>query len=514
MIKIVLRMTEFGFRKLQAVIWSIFVLIGIAIVGFTMLSGSLGTTDEQNVRIFSQLGVVCLLFSIGTWYAVRHEIICPYIIYIVTGYIFMYGQCLVWAFYIPVEHKSLYDRYTDAEILPAQVFTLLCLLALHIGSLLVCKPVADKRTLSPDITKTSEYKRELDLSYKSIKYAGWILFGVSVVPYFYRTITQLIYISTHSYNSALQLEGSSSRLDKLIVFISSYFFISLFLLLIAYQHNRFIKACAISLVAISSLINLYVGNRAASFILILCLICAWHYLIKPIKIKQIIIVIIIFYLVLTMGTVVGAVRNMSGRSLSDYFDAYSILSQEENPVVSLFGEMGWQLSNTVEMTNRIPEQYPFRYGSSYMYSLTTIIPNLGFWDLHPAAVHSNLSDWLQGIMNYHSGPGFSPVAEAFLNFGWFGVFFMVLEGAILGRFLSASNKYSIYYTPENLSLGFAFLLGALRDSVRSSSLTLIRDILYNVIPIILLIIVIKYTINSFERRREATNQSVRLTKHN
>ena len=69
MIKIVLRMTEFGFRKLQAVIWSIFVLIGIAIVGFTMLSGSLGTTDEQNVRIFSQLGVVCLLFSIGTWYA-------------------------------------------------------------------------------------------------------------------------------------------------------------------------------------------------------------------------------------------------------------------------------------------------------------------------------------------------------------------------------------------------------------------------------------------------------------
>ena len=78
--------------------------------------------------------------------------------------------------------------------------------------------------------------------------------------------------------------------------------------------------------------------------------------------------------------------------------------------------MGWQLSNTVEMTNRIPEQYPFRYGSSYMYSLTTIIPNLGFWDLHPAAVHSNLSDWLQGIMNYHSGPGFSPVAEAFGKF--------------------------------------------------------------------------------------------------
>ena len=514
MIKIVLRMTEFGFRKLQVVIWSIFVLIGIAIVGFTMLSGSLGTTDEQNVRIFSQLGVVCLLFSIGTWYAVRHEIICPYIIYIVTGYIFMYGQCLVWAFYLPVAHKSLYDRYTDAEIFPAQVFTLLCLLALHIGSLLVCKPVADKKILSSDLTKTSDYKKELDLSYKAIKYAGWILFGASVIPYFYRSITQLIYISTHSYNSALQLEGTSSRFDEIIILLASYFFTSLFLLLIAYQHNKFIKICAISFIMYGIITNLYVGNRATSFILLLCLICAWHYLIKPIKFKQIIIIIIILYIILTIGTVVGAVRNMAGRSFSDYLDAYASVSQEENPVVSLFGEMGWQLSNTVEMTNRIPEQYPFRYGSSYMYSLTTIIPNLGFWDLHPAAVHSNLSDWLQEIMNYHSGPGFSPVAEAFLNFGWFGVFFMVFEGAILGRFLSASNKYSIFYHPETLSLGFAFLLEALRDSVRSSSLTLIRDILYNVIPVFLLIIVLKYTINSFERRREATNQSVRLTKHN
>ena len=147
----------------------------------------------------------------------------------------MYGQCLVWAFYLPVAHKSLYDRYTDAEIFPAQVFTLLCLLALHIGSLLVCKPVADKKILSSDLTKTSDYKKELDLSYKAIKYAGWILFGASVIPYFYRSITQLIYISTHSYNSALQLEGTSSRFDEIIILLASYFFTSLFLLLIAYQ---------------------------------------------------------------------------------------------------------------------------------------------------------------------------------------------------------------------------------------------------------------------------------------
>ena len=84
--------------------------------------------------------------------------------------------------------------------------------------------------------------------------------------------------------------------------------------------------------------------------------------------------------------------------------------------------------------------FGFRYGESYLYSLTTIIPNLGFWDAHPGAIKAHLGNWLQDVLGLDYGPGFSMAAEAYINFGWFGILFMMLLGCFYGWLFSLISR--------------------------------------------------------------------------
>ena len=72
----------------------------------------------------------------------------------------------------------------------------------------------------------------------------------------------------------------------------------------------------------------------------------------------------------------------------------------------------------------VPESRPYDYGISYLYALTAIMPNIG-WQVHPSVAHGLLSDWLiktvdPVVARGGGGLGFSFIAEAYLNFGWFG----------------------------------------------------------------------------------------------
>ncbi|MBR6407745.1 MAG: O-antigen polysaccharide polymerase Wzy [Clostridia bacterium] len=490
-------MTIFGFKKLQLTILTIIVTFIVGLVGVLMMNGSIGGDVSSNVVSFSRIGVFCLVFSVAVWFVLRREMICPYIMYLVCAWGFMFGQCLFWAFGSVTLHKNLYNRYDDATMLPAMVFTVLCLMAMHLGAMLSAKDLSVNRFNQGTLKRRMTTEEAM----RAIKISAWILFAISVLPFIYTSAKNISLVLSSNYKQ-LYLEESNSRFDEILEVLRSFLIPSMVLLLVAYPKSRFISFMFIIFSAVIILTKSVIGGRGGSFMMVITFICAWHFIKKPLNWARILAIVLVVYILLVGSTILGAVRNTRNKTVETYTSAYEIVSEKENPAVSAIGEIGWQLSSTVEVMKHVPSDYEFRNGKTYFYSMTTIIPNLGFWDVHPAVKNAQLTKWLQAVMNLNYGPGFSIVAEAYINFGWFGILFMIIEGLIFGRILTSSDRYSIKYNPEMLSINLTFLVVSTLSATRSSALVFVRSVLYNVVPVYLLILIVNYSIKYSSRKAE------------
>ncbi len=79
------------------------------------------------------------------------------------------------------------------------------------------------------------------------------------------------------------------------------------------------------------------------------------------------------------------------------------------------------IAYTIEL---VPKFREFQWGADYLYALFTVVPNL-FWKLHPTVDRGLAGLWLAWAVRPEfaaigGGLGYSFIAEAYLNFGWFG----------------------------------------------------------------------------------------------
>jgi hypothetical protein len=146
--------------------------------------------------------------------------------------------------------------------------------------------------------------------------------------------------------------------------------------------------------------------------------------------------------------------------------------------------MGGSLVTVVHTVRLIPSVRPFDYGVSYLYAVSTIIPNVG-WDVHPAVAHGFLADWLvktvdPSFANRGGGLGYSFIAEAFANAGWYGTVPLLAGlGYILMRLLrwGTDTSDSVRHALVGTFLAF-FLLFA-----RGESGTVVRSLVwYSLLP--------------------------------
>jgi hypothetical protein len=127
---------------------------------------------------------------------------------------------------------------------------------------------------------------------------------------------------------------------------------------------------------------------------------------------------------LLLFPLVKETRDTGGRWRLSLKEQYETLTNIENPVAETFSEMGNSLVTVTHTLSLVPAVREFDGGVSYLYSLVAIVPNLG-WEVHPSVAHGLLSDWLVKTVEpmvaaSGGGLGYSFIAEAYLNFGWFG----------------------------------------------------------------------------------------------
>lgn len=94
------------------------------------------------------------------------------------------------------------------------------------------------------------------------------------------------------------------------------------------------------------------------------------------------------------------------------------------------------VAHTIEL---VPSVRNFQMGAEYFYALLTLMPNL-FWKVHPTVARGIPDKWLVWEVDTEFAArggsfGFSFIAEAYLNFGWFGApIALGMMGLIFAKF--------------------------------------------------------------------------------
>lgn len=460
------------------------------------------------VRGLGLIGWITLVWSILSWKSLRNETICLYIIFITLLYLFTFGQSLLATFKLVSKRYDLLDRVNIIQLIYSQLYTLICLVSFHLGALVVCRQPDHGLKECGEYTDTIKSDDANINMQKAIMYTGIVLLVFSLPGFIFDTINTLTIVINEGYRALYGYDGNVVQLGLLVRifrYTSDYFIPSLICLLVVNREKIFNRRVIIFALGLFILNALYIGGRSNGMVLLLVLTLIYHYCIKPIDKKRAILLGISGYIILSFLGIVAQLRGVSGRSFLDYVIAFKHSFGKGNLFVQTLSEMGITMFPLTAVIMLFPESFDFLGGKSYLYALTSIIPNLGFWDIHPAKVYAGGGDWLMDTLNLYSGPGFTLIADAFRNFGWYGFFVLLGFGFLFGRVYSLLDKSTINYRPDLFCVIMIFFNATLM-CVRGDNLYIVRPLFFVVIPIYILIRFIYNTLQHNGKTRIKTRR--------
>lgn len=442
----------------------IFMSLVYALIGYNIKQPTM-----QSLGLMGWLGMAQLLYCIISWIKRGNQFISPYIIFLLSLYVFSYGQSFLWAFGLDSERTLVDFRgVTIPEIFSAQVQAIIMLAFFHIGATYY---------LTKNRQRSSYEQLSVDNSIR-LKRIGWFLFVVSVIPYITDTISKLILSATMGYGAIYEREEAIG-LDNLSAIIADYCIPSVICLFIAYKDNKVVRNIIVTFLLLNIVAIMIIGGRSNAVILLAILVILYNYLVKRFTRKWLLLGAVGAFFLLQVLAFVGNVRGDGLKSASK--EGFQV---ENNAVVDAIAEMGGTMFCQIKTMNLVPQLEPYRYGKSYLFAFTTIIPNLGFWDIHPAKKESNLGDWLTAKLGLSYGTGFSMCAEAYANFGYLGFIVFFFWGWFLA---SIFGKIEISANTRNYAL-MAFLLilfWFFLKIPRNSFINIVRPIFFIAGPIYL-----------------------------
>lgn len=449
-----------GSLFISAVIFFIYQIIPITDIG---------------MKVMGVLGLLQLMYSVYSWYKVTRLAISPYIVFLIAAYVFTYGQSFLCVIGKVNPDHDLTEVFLPASIIPAQFLTLMFLNCFHIGAMLSNRKA--RRKIHYTEWQQEYYVRN---QISGIRKVGRFFVLISVIPYIVERISLLAIVMASGY-SGIYMQEEKIGIFNLINIISQYFIPGLLCLLLV-EKSRVKKRWYVLILLIEVCFWLYTGGRSNGVIIAAIMLMYYHICVKPIRFKQALVVAVAGFFFISLLGVISETRSDKNASISE---AISEGFGEGNAFYSAISEMGFSQYPMIATMELIPDRYDYMRGRSYFYAATSIIPNLGFWDLHPAMKYANMNGWLQDAMNLRFGPGYSIVAEAYANFGKFGFLMMLILGYCYGSIFNINDRNR--KNPLLLVLAFVFCFLVIK-TVRNSFLATVRSLFYYILPIYIFVV--------------------------
>lgn len=435
---------------------------------YVLIGSFTDTVTFDTLKVMGAFGIFQLTISVYSYLRTKQPLISPYIAFIVCLYIFSFGQSLLYPFDL-VGSRDLvgFRGITIEKVFRGQIITLIFLAFFHIGALLKGK--------SKNLGEL--YTNIVNKQNNRLKQIAWFVLIISIYPYYNEIITNAIISLTRGY-VAIYGQELKTGIGNASGILADYFIPALIVLYIAYRDKRRWRLFILGVFIFNGIILLVTGGRSDAVIMVAMLLILHNYLVKAFTKKGIMIIAGCCFGLLIILATIGRVRGDEHRTLQEIAQTET----DDNAAVEVISEMGWSMFCLIQTEGIVPENENFRFGSTYALSFTSIIPNLEFWEIHPAKEGANMSDWLTDKLNMGYGTGFSMCAEAYINFGYFGALMMMLLGYIINAFFG-----NLAFAIKTKNIAFiAFILITFWFSLkmpRNSFIGIVRGVFYYALPI-------------------------------
>ena len=455
----------------------IFVLVALCAAYIVLYSVADIRVERHTLTVMGAVGLFQFAVSFLSWNAAGKKLISPYFIFLSVSYFFLFGQSLLYPFDLICEERDLYETYSVMygfsvdDIYRAQLQTLLMLGVFHIAGL---RSVTKSRKRSVGEVNADVRKDNRILRMRNV---GWLLFVVSFVPFVYDTIADMLQSMTYGYGT---LYGTNIKVgwENTIAFVAALFVPSVICLFIVYKNNKPVRSFLTLLLLLVVIAILMTGGRSNAVILLCLLAVLYQYLVKPFSKKMLLVGAVGGFFFLQVLAYIAETRTSAHGFQVDN------TAVTDNAAVSAVAEMGWSQFCLIESMQIVPEKENFRYGKSYLYALTTVVPNMGFWEYHPAKKEANLGEWLTDTLGTTFGTGFSMAAEAWVNWGTFGFLIFYIWGAALGRLFGRIDD--VVKTGDVAMLAFLLIVFWFCLKIpRNSFVNVVRAVFFYALPVYL-----------------------------
>lgn len=465
-------------QLLSVAVFIIFLLMQLIEINFDLSTNNC----LYNLRFMSFIGVIFVFYIIISWKKSYYRFLSPYIVFILLLFVCLCGQTPFWMLNIKAGFRDLTTwmrLFNFAELCKGLLFSYLCLSFMHSVVLLSIDPNTKKTRVKLKIHKDVYNIIESREAYKKITIFGLTMCFVFLIPYLVTFFNLRNIIKTVGYDMQYDtlVTGTASFFAK----IADFYPLGIITLIFVwgkkntYNEKRFFikKIILLCLSVLYIICELLLGQRTGVILFAFALLFV-IYKDKNISLKNMVVLGI-------CGIILMAGMRLVGITRSGNFYASS---NENNPVVDFVSDTGWNLMSLVEFQKIIPKVRNYGYGSSYLISLTEIVPNINLWSVHPAYKYGNISQYLRDYLGYSFGVGCTPVAEAYYNFSYFGFLVFYLWGGVLISFNRKFEKKNDLISNYMVVLFIGILL---KSCVRSSFYAVFRPyLLFVLFPVIVL----------------------------
>lgn len=362
----------------------------------------------------------------------RNTVISVIFLFLLAAFLFNGGEFVVKVFN-PKEFRLMEVIYDNSIKRSALIFIALSFSCLYLGSLFFEK---DGR-----FTLTSEVRIKDVLIFRGI---GLMLLIISVgfqFSYLFRTLKMAMESGYYSIYSVEQLTG----IEAIPKILRDFYIPSVLILFWCDvklgRKSRFIW---MGMLFFYSIMLFMIGYRGHAIMPILGFAFLYDKQYKRINTKK--VALIGSILLFVVFPLIKNFRNATqATSISDLTD-YTIESIQEMTILREMGSSSKTVGYTMQL---VPSSRDFDFGAGYFWATTSLLPNVFGDGVHPAIKYANYGQWLTKEVNPYAaktggGVGFSFIAEAYLNFSFFGLFFLMLLGGALVKLEYMATKKSIY----------------------------------------------------------------------
>lgn len=403
----------------------------------------------DNVTLLSWTIILVFSWCLYSWKRVTGNLFNPYTLFFTAVMLFNAGQAFLEVIGANL-HGYLEGRFIDDTIAKSLFLSLLCIYTMHFFALITLLFV-----------KTREVVEENQSNYRALRTTGLVLLGISIIPSIAQWKNSIQTVLNSGYMGLYQGEAATG-FSNIGTLLSAFLTPAIMFLLVGGTDRRWARNLSLLLLLISTSILFFLGYRATAIMPVAAYF--WLYDQKIKKINRAKLFLSGAFFLLVIFPLVRAVRSITGEDKLSIDFLKNTYFSIDNPLFSIINEMGSSMFTVAHTIQLIPTIRNFDLGISYLYAPLTFFPNF-FWDVHPSMNHT-YSKWLvwtvdPRVAERGGGYGYSAIAEAYANFGWFAPLLMGLVAVLLVMLYTKSLKDSarIAFVASFLAFFFIYARG-------------------------------------------------------